>query len=363
MHQCYKGHIGPDRRLMKNKKPSYMQQLIFGLVGILVVISGILVYNQSMKYRLWNNKSAIDVNDDSITTGELNYYIASAKSYFNFYEAKYIQAGYDLWSSKYDDEHTIEQYIRSVSIDTSIRDFILASEAKKIGVSLTPEEIETYKEEQASAYEQLSETDKKRYHVDHKTLDTIYERKALADKYYNQIIEDANLDFDDLCKDIQLSDYQQYDYEYIQYPFGDSEDTDVNSYISDEEKANAYDLMNEVHRSLTEHSDFKASAAERLTLTYDEGSALIGSKSLSEELEQALVELKINEFSSVIETKQGLYIIRKTKDTSKIAYADAKNSTVEAAKEEAFQAVYSTFVDHYKITQYTNVINTIAIGN
>lgn len=346
------------------KQHSYTKIFTFMIVGAIAIIALILILVKTLHIgdNSNTNKTAISINDDKITLGELNFYVVSAKSYFNFYEAKYIQAGYDLWSSQYNEEMTVADYVQSVSIENAIKDYILANEAIANGIELTKDEIAAYKEELTATLEELTEDEKETYSLNKKTLEPIYERKALADKYYDTIIEAAGIDEEALVKDVKLADYQQYKYEYLEFPFGTSEEGDIQNYISDEDKKNAYETMTEIYNSLNENSDLEAIAAEKMVVNYSASTTLMGDGTLTEDFENVLIPLKINEFSSIFETEQGYYIVRKLGDTSKMAYLDAKNNIIAAAKSDAFNTVYTKLLENYTITQHNDIINTIVIG-
>lgn len=346
-----------------NKNKSYTKLFTFMIVGAIALIAVALILTKSFRINSDTNKAAISINDDKITVGELNFYVASAKSYFNVYEAKYTQSGYDLWTSQYNDEMTVADYIKSVSIENSIKDYILAKEALANGLELTKDEVLAYQEELTTLLEELTDEEKETYSLDKKTLEPIYKRKALADKYYNTIIKEANLDEEALVKDIKLEDYQQYKYEYLEFPFGTSDSADVQNYISEEDKKDAYQLMTEIYESLNENSDLKAIAAEKLVVNYNSATTLMGDGTLATEFETALIPLKTNEFSQIFETDQGYFIVRKLGDTSKMAYLDAKNDIIESAKSEAFNAVYTKLLENYTITKNNDTINTISIRN
>ena len=346
-----------------NKNKSYTKLFTLMVVGAIAVISVALILTKTFHINSNTKKTAISIDDDKITVGELNFYVASAKSYFNFYEAKYIQSGYDLWTSQYNEEMTVADYVKSVSIENAIKDYILAKEALDKGLELTEDEVVAYQEELTTLLEELTDEEKETYSLSKKTLEPIYERKALADKYYNTIIEEANIDEEALVKDVKLADYQQYKYEYLEFPFGSSDSADVQNYISEEDKKKAYTTMTEIYESLNENSDFKAIAAEKLVVNYNTTTTLMGDGTLVKEFENALIPLKTNEFSQIFETDQGYYIVRKLGDTSKMAYLDAKNDIIATAKSEAFNAVYTKLLESYTITQNSDTINTIRIGN
>lgn len=346
-----------------SKQRSYTKIFTFMVVGAIAVIALVLILIKTlhMNDNTNINKTAISINDDKITVGELNFYVVSAKSYFNYYEAKYTQSGYDLWSSQYNEEMTVADYVKNVSIENATKDFILAKEALANGITLTEDEIAAYKEDLTATLEELTEEEKETYSISKQTLEPIYERKALADKYYDTIMKEASIDEEALVKDVKLADYHQYNYEYLEFPFGTSEAGDVENYISEKDKKKAYDTMTQIHDSLNENSDLKAIAAEKLVVNYNTTTTLMGDGTLTKEFENALIPLKVNEFSQTFETEQGYYIVRKLGDTSKMAYLDAKNAIVETAKNDAFNTVYTKLLENYTITQHNDIINTIMI--
>lgn len=350
---------------MSNKKTfirSHITLFSVGAIGILAFIYILLIALNSNDDPN-AKKTAITINEDSITLAELNYYVLSAMSYFTSYEASYSQMGYDLWSSMYDDEMTISEYVLQVSIDNVVKDNVLYKEAQALGIELTTEEIQAYKDEISQVWDELTEEEKADYSINKKLLNQVYEKKALADKYYNSIIEDTGIDTEALTQNIKLEDYQQYKYEFLEFPFGDSDSSEVQNYISEEDKADAYETMIEVHDMLATVTDMEAISAEKGTLTYSSATALMGNGTLDSTFENELIPLGINEYSGVFETENGYYIVRKLADTSKMAFADAKEQVIEDAQSEAFNAVYSTMLEKYSITQNTDMINTISIGN
>lgn len=348
---------------MNQKNNHHKTYYYFGLgfIAILCFIVFVVKYIDNNKNPN-SIKTAITIDDESITIAELNYYVVSAMSYFTSYEASYKQQGYDIWSSKYKDDMTVSEYIMQVSLEQTIRDSVLYQEAKAHNMTLTQEEVSSYQEQVAASWDEIPKLTKKNYSLTEHVLEAIYEKKALADKYYDSIIDAANLDYEAICESIKLEDFSLYDYEYIEFPFGDSVGDDIRNYLSEQEKTDAYELITEIHTMLSTNSDMKAISVEK-NLNYQTGSVLIGEDELDQTFQDNLIPLTVNGYSDVFETASGYVIVRKTADKSKMAYADAKAAAIKEANETVFQQKYDTILNAHTIKKNDEMINTVIVGN
>lgn len=182
---------------MNKHNNRYKAYLYIGL-GFIAILSFIVFIIKYVNNKSHPNsvKTAITIDTEEITIAELNYYVVSAMSYFTSYEASYNQQGYDLWNSNYQDDMTISEYIIQVSIEQAIRDSVLYQEAKAHNMTLTEDEVSSYQEQVAASWEELTDLKKKNYSLTEPLVEAIYEKKALANKYYDSIIDAANLDYE-----------------------------------------------------------------------------------------------------------------------------------------------------------------------
>ena len=337
--------------------------MVAGFLAILIFI--VFLVNSLNRNENPNSKqTAITIGKTKIPITELNYYITDEMSVFAGLEPSYQQNGYNLWKSNYDDHRTIAEYILETSIEKAIQNNILYLEAKKANITLTDDEISAYKNEAAQVYQNLTQNQIENYFLTTSNLQDTLAKKALADKYHDQIIKDANIDEAAIKATVSLSDIHQYKYDYLLYPFGspDNSGPDVKNFISDSQKADALKLMNEIRDSLPKIQDMKAIAIQKQVIIYKDSTVLVGDGSVDKKIEDQLMNLSTNDFSDVFETEAGYYIVRKLGDTSKMAYVDAVNKAIDDAKEEAFQNVYQPISESYKVTKHDTTLNTIEIG-
>jgi len=350
-----------------SKKTNYCKILACIIAGFLAILIFIVILVKAIGRNDHPNarRTAITVDTTDIPLNELNYYVVSNMIEFSPYETSYKQRGYDIWQSTYNNDMTIADYVLQTSIDTAVETNILCMEAKQAGISLTNEESEKAKKEAADYYEALSIGMRENFFLRKAVLETVYQKKALAQKYKDQIISDADIDEAAITDSVSLKDLHQFKYEYLLFPFGDpqNQSDDVENFISDEDKANGLKLMNEIHDMLPKVPDLKGIALEKQVVIYNTSTVLIGDGSIEPIFEDNLLGLNLDEYSDVFETKAGYVIAHKTGDTSKRAYLDAVNKKISDAKDTAFKKIYEPMLTKHKVIKKDDTINTITIRN
>ena len=236
--------------------------------------------------------------------------------------------------------------LNGVTLEENVKETVLAHLAqiktmnllaKKHGVILEANELETVKEAATVYYESLNETEREVMQVDEETIENLYAEFALANKVYEYIIKDINPEIsDDEARTITV--------QYIQlktYAMDGTGKKIEYSEIAREDTLNSAKEILEMAKE--EDSDF-----EELVLAYSEGEKgnySFGKGETAPAFEEAAFNLETGEISEIVETEDGYYIIKCINTFNREETDENKIKIVEKRREEVFGQEYDAFVE------------------
>lgn len=305
------------------------------------------------------DQSGSDVTN-TVYMKETVYDIFQVESQYNMYSSLYQQ----MYGKTYWEMEDVDGEGRSGAsaakkqvMDNVKQREILCMEAQKLGYSLTDEEKKSVADNVQTALKELPEGQKKIDGLDEKSLTTVFEKSALAEKYKQVIIAEAGIDEEALKATVDRNEYHQYTMQYYKVSNKEGsgeEQTDV----SEEQKQKNLASM----QALKE----KAATAEDFTKLVEEGDEsgieayqeekllkkdMESSTFLTKKLRKKLIKMANDEISDVIEGEDGYYLVKMVNNDDPSGYDSQCESVVNEEKTKQFNTRY----DQIKTTYTTEV--------
>ena len=250
----------------------------------------------------------------------------------NQYEEVY---GTEIWNTS----------LEGVTLEENVKETVLAKIAQIKTMYLLAQEkgvvLEEKEESQIEAaaeefFGSLTDTEKELLDITQETIETLYKEYAMADKVYQQIIQDVNPEIsDDEARTITVQNIlirtSRYDGSGNRIPYSESA------------KEAAYEKACEVRELAVdgEHdfTELASKYSEDTNITYS-----FGKGEMEEAYETAAFQLETDEVSQVVESEIGYHIIKCVSTFNREETDANKLKIVEQRKKEVFGQEYDRFV-------------------
>lgn len=286
------------------------------------------------------------IDNESCSKAELMVYLTTMQ---NQYENVY---GAEIWNTTLDGV-TLEENVKETVLAkiAQIKTMYLLAEEKGV----TPDETdETLIKSAAEEYfRSLNEIEVEYMGVTLEMIEKLYREYVMADKVYQQIIQDINPEIsDDEARTIT-----------VQHILIRTVMSDGNGNVmpySEEDKKEAYNEIMEIReQAVSGEHDFAELAAQ-----YSDDSTIsysFGKGEMDAAFEEASFQLGTDEISGVVESEAGYHIIKCINTFNREETDANKLEIVEERREEAFGQEYDAFVDTLARKLNQEVWNTITL--
>lgn len=265
------------------------------------------------------------INDTVCGLPEAMVYLCN---YQNIYGSAY---GINLWEHE-TEEHSLERYVKDITISELARIVCMDELAKQQEIALTDEEKGMAEQAAQTYYESLTQEEIDYMGASESVLMNMYQDYALAQKLYTSLTEGVNDEVSD--DEARVMEAQRI-------------------YVTTKERADA------VRDALKDGRDFLSVAAD-----YNEASRIeitFGRGDLPQEVEQAAFELEDNEITGCIEANNGFYFIKCTSKFNQELTDERKLTIVKQREKEAFDDTYEAFTGTLESTFNTAVWDAVKI--
>ena len=281
-----------------------------------------------------------------VTVGDTRVYYNEAMVYLKMAQEKYeADYGTGIWKADIlGNGATFGSMIKQEVVNQITELKIIRAEAGKQGITLSEEEISeaaTYAKED---YEKLSSEEIAKYFITQELLQQVYADNLLA----NKMFETKTINIDTVVPD---EDAKQIT---VQDIFIQSIDFDVQGNkleLTDEEKAAAYESIQNLKEKAQDTEDFNALAeanteADTIEYTFGKGQ---GPKEYGETFEQAALALKTGQVSDIITTDTGWHLIYCVSDFNEDSTIQVKEDIIESRRDKMFSELYSEWSKDYDV--------------
>lgn len=271
------------------------------------------------------------IEDQTCKLDELMVYLTTTQ---NQYESVY---GAQIWDTALD----------GVTLEENVKETVLAKIAQiktmhllalEKGVTLDEKELAKVTEAANDYYNSLNDKEKELMDVSLETIEKLYQEYALADKVYQQIIQDINPEIsDDEARTITV--------QHILIRTYTTDGAGKRVDYTDSMKQSAMQQMQEIRELAVsgEHdfADLASRYSEDSVITYS-----FGKGEMDIAFENAAFQLETGEISQIVESESGYHII-KCLNTFDREETDAnKLQIVEERRKEVFGQEYDKFVSN-----------------
>lgn len=310
-----------------------------------IVLIGTVMPSCSIKERPYTETLVLTVDDSKIYLDEVMYHVMLAEMQGSLY-ASFLESGEDYWNIKNKDGITIGEATKDMAMEHAIRYELLYKTAIKNGYTLTEEEKKISMNNADNILKNIPAEQIKITELTKEKLIEIQNKITMVTKYYEDYINNIEVDKEAIKAGFSLEEYRQYD---IQYIFVQKED---------------YGELTALQEQVELVEDITVLTKDR-NVTSGKLSFLKGKDIFGEEanLEEVIQSMNIGEVSNIIETVKGYYIIKLMDNTSTDKYDAAVNEEIENIIEDTFLAEYEAMKKEHKISIKQEVWKKIKVGS
>lgn len=274
-----------------------------------LLLSGCRIGNKNIVIlKPLGSKHLFQIGETTCTIKEAKVYLAN---YQNIYGEAYTL---DLWKHDFG-EHSLEEYIKTITINELANMVCMMQLAEQQGVVLTQEDEAKISEASKTYYNSLTDVDKGYLEVSEAEIAEYYRHYALAQKIHQSIINGI---------DHEVSDDEARVMQVLQI------------FVTNENTAKTVKTM------IANGEDFTNTA--NLYNELETVQVNICREDLSEEVEKIVFQLNDNETSNMISTEDGYYFF-KCLNKFQVELTEAnKEIILEKRKKDAFESVYNQFL-------------------
>ena len=287
-----------------------------------------------------DGKAVVATLDDSVEMplGELNLMFRYEQAQT---EAMYAAFGSsNIYAQEIGDGTLYGDLFRDNLVEEFEKMYILEAEAANYGVELTEEEKAAITEAAKEFMKANSDKTKKILGVSQEIVEHVLTLQTIESKMYAVLTADV----DTVVTDEEAAQKT------IQYTFQSnqkaSDDDTTTTEMSDEEKAELVADLEAMIASAKESGDFDA-AAEELGLYVTDASYGKDSTAPIELVRNAADELAEGEYSEVLETETGYYVVHLVSEFDEDATETQKTVIVNQRKDDAFEAEYAVMAEKH----------------
>lgn len=346
---------------MRKLKKGMSLMLVFILALSMTLATGCSKKEDDNKV---SKQLAVTVDDKKIYMDDMMYYIYLVELQGNQYDEMYkAYFGTGYWDTEYEEGVTIREKMKSYIMDTVVMNEILYDKAIAEKYELTDEEVKTTKENTATMLENVTEDQLKITGFTEDKLLDIQEKLAIAYRYQTDIIDAFDIDDAAITATISKEDNRQYNTEYMLFPTTTTDASGASVAMSDADKKTALKNATAALEKAKAGTAFADIIAKYDGSTTNPLNFVAGDQTADAAYETAALKLKNDEYSEIVETDAGYYVIKMTDNNSTESYDTAVSNAITTEETTQFNAAYEKMKADYKITVNEKVWDTIVLGN
>lgn len=322
---------------------------------------GKLVSERAAAYK---NQIAVTLDDIAVTMDKAMYLIYSMEVRGNYYAAYYNNPeGTNYWDTLYDDTRTVREAFKQETMDALIQYGVLYDCAVKNGMSLTEEEIEQNNAFVEQIKEVLTAEETERGGFTTEGLREVCGWMMLAEKYYNKMTDNLDVDKEEVRATINKEEYKEYETQYLYLATAYYDDNFNICQESDDVKAAHMAKMQDYYEQVMEGVTFEVLQNADSSLKVNTRTFLEQGDGAEEAYRQAAKALETGEISAPVQTEYGIYLIRMVDPDCTKSYEAAVDAAYESERQKAFVAAYKVLREQYEIAVNEEVWGDIVFGS
>ena len=291
----------------------------------------------------------VSINKSTLTLEDFLYDIYQVKLERNTWNDSYKDIlGVDYWDYEFEG-NKMENLAKDTIMTRVILYEILYDQAIDAGFSLTDEDESMVA---TNADELINSMTKKQLEdsgLDYEILIKRFQKQLLGDKYYNTLLDSFKVNESAIRSNIEPNLYREYKTECLYVP------TVIVGYqslasMTDEKLDEAYTKILNTQELIHKGADFNKVLNEIDGLTYYERDFILDDNTAEEEYKKAAISLENGEYSPIVTTEFGHYIIHMLDNNSSYRLEKHIENTILNQKKDRFRIYYNELLNDYEIT-------------
>lgn len=308
-------------------KKTRTTMVLCSVLVLAMVLSGCQIGNKDIVVSgSANSRQVFEIEDCACSIKEARVYLTN---YQNIYGTAY---GIDLWQHDFGDDSLVD-YVKAVTMDELTRVYCMELLAESREMTLTEEEQRKTTEAAEEYYASLSKEECAYLDVSEKEIGEYYARYALAQKLYNSLTNEVN---------VEVSDDEARVMEIMQI------------FVADSARAA------EVSSRLSNGDDFASVANNYNELSVIQ--TMITRDDVPPEVEEVAFALDNDQISGMITVENGYYFIKCLNKYHEELTEANKANIVEKREKELFDDVYTEYVSSLSSSVNEEVWNAIELN-
>ncbi|MDD3173300.1 MAG: hypothetical protein PHF63_06520 [Herbinix sp.] len=309
-----------------------------------------------------NKIPIVTINDKEFYMKDFFYDVYLVENEGNQLEKYYKDnLGYGYWDYEYEGS-TMREMAKSSVLASVVMYEILSDEATEKGMILNQSELSANKSYINNLIHSSSMEELESIGLTYTVLKSVLEKRALGDKYRNELSKNFIIDENAIRNSIDKTAYKEYKTESLYIPTVTGTGPTFTP-IKEEAFKSAYKTMLKADQELENGVEFDALLNKYSDLKYFTRDFIYGDNTPEKVYQEASITLKNDEYSPIIKTDYGYYIIHMLDNNSSDKYEQAVQDAVQAEEDTQFDAVYNKIKDQYDITINFEYWDTVNIGS
>lgn len=308
------------------------------------------------------NKTIVEIDSTKLTLDDFLYDIYLIEQEREIWNNNYKEGlGVDYWDYAYEGI-TMEQLAKDTIMTRVVLYDILSKQAKKEGYTLNKDELTTTAANVDKLIASMTAEELKEAGMDRDILIKVFNKLSLGDKYYMAISDDFETDEEAIKSTIDPDEYREYQTECLYIPTAEISYQEITPY--DEDMLDeAYDRIQDIKELTLEGSAFEEILEQVEGSIHYNRSFILSDNTAEAEYKEAAKALDNGDYSDVITTKFGHYIIHMLDNNSSARYEKAIQDAIQDEKTALFKTHYDKLLPEYDITINTENWDTLDIGS
>lgn len=310
-----------------------------------------------------NNKKEVlvTINDKKLTIDDFLYDIYLIEAEGNTMEKYYSESiGSSYWDIE-KDGITARDAARDAVFSRVIMYEILMDQAEKAGISLTESEIAA-DEAAVDSFISTTETSPLDSGLTRDLIIEANHRISLGDKYYRAMLKDIEVDEEGIKKNISAEDYREYKTECLYAPSVREENRQLIE-LSESELSMMQASIHKAADRIASGSDIQEIVSDDANLTHYNRNFIANDRIPEQEYREAAMSLENGDYSDIITTSYGYYVIHMLDNHSEDRYEQAIQNAIAAEEKAQFEIVYEELKKQYQIVFNQKAYEAITIGS
>lgn len=308
-------------------------------------------------------ETVVTVGGKKLTLDDFKYDIFKIETEGNALEEYYLaNYGMSYWDYEYNESGaTMRDLAKDSVLSKVIMNEILADQSEKAGFSLSEQEITANEEDVDNFIAKAGSEKLAAAGLTKSILVTAFNKTSLGNKYYQKITENFDIDREAIRTGISAEDYHGYKTECLYAPSVTHEGQQIIP-LAGEELTKSFDAVDEAHKKIEEGSTFQQILETDNSLALYSRNFILSDSTAEQIYKDAAVTLKDGEYSDIISTDYGYYIIHMIDNNSEERYEQAVEDAVKEEENNQFEAVYNEWKAQYEIDINTEYWDAVIIG-